>query len=131
MRLRNDKLVDLINEKETIIVRNCKIVVVNTHMRMQVDAFGKIEISKDVNIDEVKMDKDMSSVVYDILPYANRTRYDGSRRDYKSDTHSQYTYDTRSHYSQQKINRNYNDNRSVMSDSHYSVGTFLSSQVGR
>ena len=36
----------MIEVGQTIIVRNCKIPVVNSHMRMQVDTFGKIEISK-------------------------------------------------------------------------------------
>ncbi len=36
----------MIEVDQTIIVRNCKIPVVNGHMRMQVDTFGKIEPSK-------------------------------------------------------------------------------------
>ena len=36
----------MIEVGQTIIVRNCKIPVVNQHMRMQVDTFGKIELSK-------------------------------------------------------------------------------------
>jgi hypothetical protein len=56
MRLRNgiitycnilkEKFIDLIQEGLTLIVRNCKVPVINQHMRMQVDAFGKIEVSK-------------------------------------------------------------------------------------
>jgi len=41
-----EKFIDLIQEGLTIIVRNCKVPVINQHMRMQVDAFGKIEVSK-------------------------------------------------------------------------------------
>ena len=46
MRLRNEKFIDVIQEGLTLIVRNCKVPVINQHMRMQVDAFGKIEVSK-------------------------------------------------------------------------------------
>jgi hypothetical protein len=70
-------LVDLIKEGETIIVRNCKVPVVNGHMRMQVDAFGKIEVSNDVKINEVKLDKDFSSVEYD--HFSSMSRYTGNR----------------------------------------------------
>ncbi len=40
-----EQFVDVIKEGETIIVRNCKVPIVNQHMRMHVDAFGKIEPS--------------------------------------------------------------------------------------
>jgi hypothetical protein len=40
-----EQFVDIIKEGETIIVRNCKVPIVNQHMRMHVDAFGKIEQS--------------------------------------------------------------------------------------
>lgn len=49
----------------TIIVRNCKVPVINQHKRMQVDAFGKIEESKDRTVTEVKLDKDFSAEVFD------------------------------------------------------------------
>jgi hypothetical protein len=46
VRLTNiEQFVDIIKEGETIIVRNCKVPIVNQHMRMHVDAFGKIEPS--------------------------------------------------------------------------------------
>lgn len=34
-------------------------------MRMTVDAFGKIEIARDYNIDNINLEKDYSTVVYD------------------------------------------------------------------
>jgi hypothetical protein len=40
-----EQFVDIIKEGETIIIRNCKVPIVNQHMRMHVDAFGKIEPS--------------------------------------------------------------------------------------
>ena len=61
---------DLINRGDNIIVRNCKIPVINYHMRMSVDAFGKIEISNDSTIENVKLDRNFSDVVYD--NYADR-----------------------------------------------------------
>jgi len=81
MRLRNDEYIDMIKEGMTIVIRNCKIPVVNGHMRMIVDAFGKIEISKDLVIAEVNKEKDLSSLVLD--NFSSRTsqkgrNYDGS-----------------------------------------------------
>ena len=40
-----EKFIDIIKEGETIIIRNCKVPVIDQHMRMQVDAFGKVEVS--------------------------------------------------------------------------------------
>ncbi len=40
-----EQFVDIIKEGETVIVRNCKVPIVNQHMRMHVDAFGKVEVS--------------------------------------------------------------------------------------
>ena len=79
MRLRNGKIknnkdvyTDMLEAGQTIIVRNCKIPVVNQHMRMQVDTFGKIEISKvtlflfqSVNVEKVNQTNDVSTIVYD------------------------------------------------------------------
>ena len=77
----------MINEGQTIVARNCKIPVVNGHMRMIVDAFGKIEISKDKKVDNVLTEKDLSAVQYDNFSmktsqrggYEGRSKYnDGS-----------------------------------------------------
>lgn len=76
-------------------------------MRMQVDAFGKIEVAKDVKIEEVKMDKNLSDVIYDQFS-VNRRRFGGGYRDNR-DNRSMNTYSV-------------NDTQSV--------GTFLSSQIG-
>lgn len=65
MRLRNDEYIDMINEDQTIVIRNCKIPVVNNHIRMIVDAFGKIEVSKDVKVTEVNKEKDLSAAQHD------------------------------------------------------------------
>ncbi len=70
---------------------------------MQVDAFGKIEACSTVKIDDVKMDKDLSSVFYDQV-MTGRKRFGGN-------------------------NNNRGDNRSQFTDTQ-SVGTFISSQVG-
>jgi len=73
-------------------------------MRMQVDAFGKIEAAQTIRILDVKMDKDFSAIVYDQMAN-NRKRYGDNNRD------------------------NFRENRSQFTDTQ-SVGTFLSSQVG-
>lgn len=81
-------------------------------MRMQVDAFGKIEVAQNVRILEVKMDRDLSEVVYDHFQQ-NRKRF-GGNRDNRDNHHG-------------------GDNRSFnqfsMNDTQ-SVNTFLSSQIG-
>jgi hypothetical protein len=57
-------------------------------MRMQVDAFGKVEVSHDHKVNDVKTDKDFSEVVYDNLN--NRKRFNnfndtyGERQEGKS-----------------------------------------------
>lgn len=79
MRLRNDEYIDMINEGMTIIIRNCKIPVVNGHMRMIVDAFGKIEVSKDHLISQVNKEKDLSSLVLD--NFSSRTSQKGKNYD--------------------------------------------------
>jgi hypothetical protein len=72
---------------------------------MQVDAFGKIEPSINTRILEVKMDKDLSAVVYDQFAN-NRKRFGGQG---ERDNRSQNIYSV-------------NDTQSV--------NTFLSSQIG-
>ena len=46
---------------QTIIVRNCKVPVVNQHMRLQVDSFGKIELSKNFVVEKVDQSKDRTA----------------------------------------------------------------------
>lgn len=65
MRLRNENYIDMLKEGQDIVVRNCKVPVTNNHIRIQVDAFGKIEQSTEVKIEEVKKDKNLSEDVYD------------------------------------------------------------------
>jgi hypothetical protein len=43
---KTEQFVNIIREGETIIVRNGKVPIVNQHMRIHVDSFGKIEPSK-------------------------------------------------------------------------------------
>lgn len=81
MRLRNEDYIDMIKEGQTIIVRNCKIPVVNGKMRMIVDAFGKIEVSKDKVITDVAKDKDLSNQVFDNFSMKTGQRnFDGKSR---------------------------------------------------
>merc|ERR1712032_137710 len=129
MRLRNENFVDIIKEGQTIIIRNCKVPIVNQHMRMQVDAFGKIENCLDHHISEVNKEKDLSEVVYD--------NYSSKKRGGDRGNNSQYD---RSNYSQSNFggssyggnHRQYRDNNfSSMGGDTASVNTFLSSQMGR
>ena len=87
----------MINAGDNIIIRNCKIPVVNTHMRMSVDAFGKIEISHDVKIDNVKLDKDFSAVEYD--NYMDRRRFGGARDNYNRNDGNRQNRDNQSEFS--------------------------------
>jgi hypothetical protein len=83
----------MIKEGQTIIARNCKIPVVNGHMRMIVDAFGKIEVSKDKTVSEVNKEKDLSAVQYD--NFSMRTSQKGYDRQSKfNDGSSIQTYGT-------------------------------------
>lgn len=107
MRIRNEKYVDMLKEGDSIIVRNCKVPVINNHIRLQVDAFGKIEISTEVKVNEVKKDKNLSNDVYD--HFASKSRFNPKSK-----------------------GKSYNQNqsfkaKSIFSDS-VSDGTFLSSK---
>jgi hypothetical protein len=83
----------MIQEGQTIIARNCKIPVVNGHMRMIVDAFGKIEVSKDRTITEVAKDKDLSAAQYDNFSMKTGNKnFDGKSR--YNDGSSIHTYGT-------------------------------------
>ena len=83
----------MIKEGQTIIARNTKVPVVNGHMRMIVDAFGKIEISKDRVVTEVLKDKDLSAVQHD--NYSMRTSQRGYDKQSRfNDGSSVQTYGT-------------------------------------
>ena len=73
MRIRNEAYVDTFDEGDCIIVRNCKVPFVNNHIRLQVDAFGKIEKDEENKVKEVKKDKNLSDDVYD--HYAAKSRF--------------------------------------------------------
>ena len=109
-------------------MRNCKVPVVNGHVRMQVDAFGKIEPSQNVRVLDVNMNNDISAQTYDNFTANNRKRY-GQRENREHRDHREYR-DNRQYYNQ----GNFQDNKSYqtysVNDSH-SVNTFLSSQVDR
>jgi len=93
MRLRNENYIDMIQENQTIIARNCKIPVVNQHMRMVVDAFGKIEISNDKKIVEVNQEKNLSNAQYDNFSMKTGKRNNDNRSRY-NDGSSIHTYGT-------------------------------------
>jgi len=80
-------------------------------MRMQVDAFGKIENCFDHIIHEVNTEKDLSSVVYD--NYSSKKRFNNNNSNY----HKGGFRDDRTQ------NYSYNDVASI--------NTFLSSQIAK
>ena len=106
-------------------------------MRMQVDAFGKIEESQGVSVGEVLLDKDFSAEVFDNFAN-NRKRFNGRSRDQR-DYREHRGGDRRQHHYQYQNynNNNYNnfqDNKSYQTFSvndTVSEATFLSSQVGK
>lgn len=139
MRLRNgiylfylETFVDIINEGEVITIRNCKVPIVNNHMRMQVDAFGKIEVCNSVFINQVNMEKDLSAQEYDHVS-VSRKNYEESRNLRVGGRNNFYNNRGRS----QNYNQNYNQNQNFAENKSYqtfsvndthSVNTFLSSQ---
>lgn len=88
-----ENYIDMIEEGQTVIARNCKIPVVNGHMRMIVDAFGKIEISKDKKIVEVSKEKDLSAAQYDNISMKTGQKNFGGKSGY-NDGSSIHTYGT-------------------------------------
>ncbi len=82
-------------------------------MRMQVDAFGKIENCYDHIIHEVNLEKDLSAVVYDNYSVRKRFNNNGNNNNQR---HGGFRDDRTQNYS-------YNDVASV--------GTFLSSQIAK
>ena len=111
-------------------------------MRMQVDAFGKIENCLDHTITEVNKEKDLSEVVYD--NYSSKKRFGGqnSGSQYDRSNYSQSNFGGNSSYGggnsyygggQQRDNRQQygNNNNSSYGGDVASVNTFLSSQMGR
>ena len=126
-----ENFVDIIKEGQTIIIRNCKVPIVNQHMRMQVDAFGKIENCLDHTITEVNKEKDLSEVVYD--NYASKKRFGGQNSSqYDRSNYSQSNFGGSSYYGGQGQRGQYRDNNySSMGGDVASVNTFLSSQMGR
>jgi hypothetical protein len=87
-------------------------------MRMQVDAFGKIENCYDHIIHEVNMEKDLSAVVYDNYSVRKRFNNNDNNNNYNNynQRHGGFRDDRTQNYS-------YNDVASV--------GTFLSSQIAK
>jgi len=85
----------MLQEGQTIITRNCKIPVVNGHMRMIVDAFGKIEVSREKLLGEIAKDKDLSAAQYDNFSMKTgqtKNNFDGKSR--FNDGSSIHTYGT-------------------------------------
>ena len=61
---KNEQL-DMFKEGDVITVRNCHAKVVNDHFRLEVDRWGKIELSK-VWIQSVNTGKNLSDIEYEL-----------------------------------------------------------------
>jgi len=60
---------------------------------MVVDAFGKVEVSNDIKIDEVKTDKDISAITYDNLSMRGnpKRKYDETSGYYNNNRNQNYS----------------------------------------
>ena len=65
MVAKNEQL-DIFKEGDVITVRNCHANVVNEHLRLEVDRWGKIEKSQ-VGIKSVNTGKNLSDVEYELV----------------------------------------------------------------
>ena len=63
---KNEQL-DVIKEGSVITVRNCHANVVNEHLRLEVDRWGKVEVASGVKIDSVKLDNNLSDTEYELV----------------------------------------------------------------
>ena len=62
---RNEQL-DMVKEGTVITVRNCHANVVNEHLRLEVDKWGKIELSKE-SVTTVNEKNNLSDVEYELV----------------------------------------------------------------
>jgi len=98
-------------------------------MRMQVDAFGKIENCLDHHITEVNKEKDLSDVVYD--NYNSKKRFGQNSSQYDRSNYSQSNYGGSNYYGGNQRGQYRDNNYSSMGGDVASVNTFLSSKMGR
>ena len=86
MRLRNENYIDMLKEGDDIIVRNCKVFYISQHIRIQVDAFGKVEINeneKEHIVKEVKKDKNISDEIIENFKFNPKQFFTNKREDLK------------------------------------------------
>jgi replication factor A1 len=62
---KNEQL-DVVKEGATITVRNCHANVTNEHLRLEVDRWGKIEVSAE-KVDKVNTTNNLSDVEYELV----------------------------------------------------------------
>ena len=83
MRLRNKNYIDLLKEGDDIIVRNCKVFYISQRIRIQVDAFGKVEINENEKghiVKEVKKDKNFSEQIVDNFKFSPKQFFNGEEK---------------------------------------------------
>jgi ssDNA-binding replication factor A large subunit len=67
MVARNDQI-DMIKKDQVILVRNCHANVVNEHIRLEVDRWGKIESSSSDKVTDVpEVGNNLSAVAYEVV----------------------------------------------------------------
>lgn len=66
MLFAKNEQVDLCKEGSVITVRNCHANVVNDHLRLEVDRWGKIEPSTE-KVDKVNTSNNLSEVEYELV----------------------------------------------------------------
>ena len=75
--------IDMLKEGDDIIVRNCKVFYISQHIRIQVDAFGKVEINeneKEHIVKEVKKDKNFSEQIVDNFKFSPKQFFNGEEK---------------------------------------------------
>ena len=75
MRLRNENVIDSLKEGQEIIIRNCKVPIVHSHIRIQVDAFGKVDNSNEGKIKEVKKERNFSEDTFEHFSHKKRFNF--------------------------------------------------------
>lgn len=85
MRLRNENFVDNLTEGKEIIIRNCKVPIVHSHARIQVDAFGKIEESNEGRIQQINIQRNLSNDVLENPSKGGKGRFNPSNKQFYRD----------------------------------------------
>ena len=64
--IARDEQLDVVKEGAVITIRNAHSVVVNEHLRIEVDRWGKVEASKE-NVSKIELSNNLSDVEYELV----------------------------------------------------------------